>query len=251
LFDTALRAIILNALLYTSTGGVLIGARMRKDKLLLQIWDTGVGIASEEVDNIFVEFYQIKSHEKEQKQGLGLGLTISKKLIEILGYTLRLKTHLNKGSLFEVEMQKISSEQIVPLHTTEKALSSLIGKKVLVVDDNENVRAATALLLNKWRAEVHAVSSAEAAQALIEQGYRYDVYLCDYDLGNNLNGLDLLSWLQEHSATEVLAVLITANTQLNVLNKADRAGFHVIKKPIKPAQLRALLSLDGNLKRFC
>ena len=95
-----LRNLIDNALKYTLTGGVLIGVRRRGDHALIQVWDTGIGIVPEHIDLIFDEYFQVGNPERDNAKGLGLGLSIAKRLAQALGSRISCRSHLGKGTVF-------------------------------------------------------------------------------------------------------------------------------------------------------
>ncbi|MBI2236315.1 MAG: MASE4 domain-containing protein [Magnetospirillum sp.] len=94
--------LVTNAIRYTERGGVLIGLRRRADKVLVEVWDTGIGITGDQAERIFDEFYQVADAARPREQGLGLGLAIVKRLSEMLGYEVTLTSRLGKGTVFRV-----------------------------------------------------------------------------------------------------------------------------------------------------
>ncbi len=95
-----LRNLIDNAFKYARTGGVLIGVRRRGDHALIQVWDTGIGIAPEHLELIFDEYFQIGNPERDNAKGLGLGLPIAKRLAQALGSRISCRSRLGKGTVF-------------------------------------------------------------------------------------------------------------------------------------------------------
>ena len=101
-----LRRILLNlatnAIRYTERGGVLIGLRHRDGKVLVEVWDTGIGLSKEHVERIFDEFYQVHNVASGRGHGLGLGLAIVKRLSELLGCDVAVASREGKGTMFRV-----------------------------------------------------------------------------------------------------------------------------------------------------
>ena len=95
-----LRNLIDNAFKYTRAGGILIGIRGRDNYALIQVWDTGIGIAPEHIDAIFDEYFQIGNPERDNAKGLGLGLPIAKRLAQTLGCQISCRSRPGKGSVF-------------------------------------------------------------------------------------------------------------------------------------------------------
>ncbi len=102
LLERILLNLIANALRYTTTGKILVGCRRCNNQIHIQVWDTGHGIAEDQQQNIFKEFFRIQQNNSIQNTGLGLGLSIVEKLCGLLNHEIRLKSDVNKGSCFTV-----------------------------------------------------------------------------------------------------------------------------------------------------
>lgn len=100
LLPNMLRNLIDNAFKYTLTAGVQIGVRRRGDHALIQVWDTGIGIVPEHIDLIFDEYFQVGNPERDNAKGLGLGLSIAKRLAQALGSRISCRSRLGKGTVF-------------------------------------------------------------------------------------------------------------------------------------------------------
>ncbi|HEX8961808.1 MAG TPA: HAMP domain-containing sensor histidine kinase [Rhodocyclaceae bacterium] len=104
LLQLVLRNLVDNAIKYTERGGVLIGVRRRGDRALIQVWDTGKGIAPEHMESIFEEYMQVDNRHRDLAQGLGLGLAIARRISGVLGSDLVCRSRLGRGSVFEVSV---------------------------------------------------------------------------------------------------------------------------------------------------
>lgn len=87
---------------YTKTGRVLLGTRTRGTRLLIQVYDTGIGIPNDKLDKIFEEFYQVNNSARNRKKGLGLGLAIVRRLVKLMGHTIEVKSNFGRGTKFEI-----------------------------------------------------------------------------------------------------------------------------------------------------
>ena len=105
LLEMILRNLASNAIHYTSRGGVLIGARERTGFISIEVWDTGVGINSSEIENIFLEYRQLSNPERDSQKGLGLGLAIVKLLANKLNHKIIVNSREKKGSVFKIEIR--------------------------------------------------------------------------------------------------------------------------------------------------
>jgi signal transduction histidine kinase len=104
LLERIMRNLTSNAVRYTATGGVLMGWRRRPDALVLEVWDTGIGIAGDKLERIWEEFYQVANPAGDSGQGLGLGLAIVQGLAGLLGFTVSVRSRPGKGSVFAVSL---------------------------------------------------------------------------------------------------------------------------------------------------
>ena len=100
-----LRNLLVNAIKFTEKGGVLIGARRRRaTTVILQVWDSGKGIAGDELAAIFDDFYQIDNPARSRSEGLGLGLSVVSRTAHLLGHPVRVRSKPGRGSVFEIEL---------------------------------------------------------------------------------------------------------------------------------------------------
>lgn len=104
LLQSLLRNLIGNALKYTGQGGVLVAIRRRGDQAIIQVWDTGIGIAPEHRETIFEEYFQVGNPERDKANGLGLGLSIVKRLAKLLETQIVCRSRLGRGSVFEFRL---------------------------------------------------------------------------------------------------------------------------------------------------
>ncbi|QDX82149.1 hypothetical protein B9N43_13395 [Denitratisoma sp. DHT3] len=107
LLNMILRNLVGNALKYTQRGGLLVSVRYRQDRVVLQVWDTGIGIAPEHQERIFEEFYQIDNPHRDNAQGLGLGLPICQRLARLLDTGLSYRSCPGRGSVFELTLPRV------------------------------------------------------------------------------------------------------------------------------------------------
>jgi CheY-like chemotaxis protein len=250
-----LRNLINNAVKYTHRGGVLVGARQRGDRALIQVWDTGIGIAPEQLDMIFEEYFQVGNPERDRSKGVGLGLAIVRRLSELLGADIRCRSCVDKGSVFEISVPLLhgSGRPAEPDdiyatalggtleggrdHGLDRALERLSGKRIVVVEDDAMAAEAVKLTLEMHRVKVTLFHSAEAAlQSAEVKGADY--YLSDYRL-SGMDGVQFLDAIQKNSPTRIKAVLLTGDTSPERIAAARSSGWTVFFKPV---DLRSVLS---------
>ncbi|MDH5446799.1 MAG: hybrid sensor histidine kinase/response regulator [Gammaproteobacteria bacterium] len=241
--DRVLRNLVSNAIRYTRSGSILIGCRKRGDKVMLQVWDTGIGIPDSEQENIFVEFQQLNNPQRDRNKGLGLGLAIVKRLCKLLGHSIEVKSRMAKGSVFSLTM-KLSTQQLQSDDSMSLKLSdNLQGKQTLLIDDEEQINQAMSVLLQKWGCEVvTANSQQEALDKIRQKNIQPDVIIADYRLADNRNGVEAIQAITTALGKTIPALLITGETSPDQINTIKATGYKLLHKPVKPAKLRIMLN---------
>lgn len=241
LLELILRNLIANAIRYTDTGGLLIGCRQRGDQLSVEVFDTGIGIAVAQQQEVFREFYQLGNPERDRRKGLGLGLAIAQGLSKSLDHCLSLDSVLGRGSVFRLQLplsiQPIITTQIESSRPADSA--ALKGRHVLVIDDDEGVRAAMHGLLSSWGCLTQAVESLEAAQTL--KDVTPEAIVCDYRLRESRNGAEVIQALRTFYGCALPALLVTGDTAPERLKEAADSGLPLLHKPVAPDQLWSAL----------
>jgi signal transduction histidine kinase/CheY-like chemotaxis protein len=241
LLERILRNLISNAIRYTDQGGILVGCR-RGRSLSVQIWDTGHGIAPNEQDRVFEEFYQAGNAERDRNKGLGLGLAIVKRLTVLLDHPIELISEVGKGSVFKLSLPIADLENYCEEPSMHTAVPILRGGLILVVEDDPMVREAMRSLLTSWDNDVLvAGSGAEMLERVAECVTRPDLILCDYRLRDDENGIDVVGRLRAEYNEDIAAILITGDTASDRLQKARDSGFVVLSKPVARSKLRAAI----------
>lgn len=237
-----LQNLIGNAFRYASPGKVLLGARVVKGRVIIQVLDNGPGIPVEKQTMVFEQFTQLNNGSSHAGRGLGLGLNITQSLTSLLNHPLGLTSKETQGCKFTVTMDKVKP---VLKPTIERPIISVGFSDITVmcIDNDPDVLSGMVELLSTWQCNVLAAESYGQAQAMFEQ-HRDDIQilLVDYQLDNDHNGLNLISSLREQCHHEVPAILITATTDTDIEEKTQAANVGYMRKLVKPAALRAMMS---------
>ena len=239
LLDQMLRNLVANALRYTERGGVLVVARACGDEVLIQVWDSGVGIAPEHQAEVFEEFVQIDSPARENRRGLGLGLALVKRCAALLGTPVTLRSQPGRGSVFSVTLPR-RQRRTAPGAAPAAVPEPLAGRRLLVVDDDASVRAALGARLETWGAQVAACDGLPGLRAWLKEGHaRPDMLLTDHQLPEG-SGLQVIEALRERHGA-VPALLVTGNTAPADVARLVRSGVPVLHKPFRAEALLAAI----------
>ena len=223
-----------NAIKYTAQGGVLVAIRRRGTRALIQVWDTGSGITAEHLENIFGEYFQIGNPERDRAKGLGLGLSISRRIARLLGTEVVCRSRPGRGSVFEfllplaVTQEKPDSGNTdhSPLATSAKPLSC----RIALIENDLMVGTAETLALESCGLNVTRYQTAEEALANSEI-LEADFYIADLRLPG-LSGIELLDALQRRTSKPIKAVVLTGDTAAGRIDEMRSAPWPVLFKPI-------------------
>jgi signal transduction histidine kinase len=233
-----------NALRYTRKGKVLLGCRRRGDNIVLEVWDTGVGIPENQLQVIFEEFRRGGNNDPETPPGLGLGLAIVDRIARMLEHPVAVRSWPQKGSVFSLRVPLSAEAPVAQLPGVDDSPRGTLSRKlVLCVDNDPAVLIAMRTLLQGWSCEVLSAPHAEGAWAEIQKrGKLPDIVLMDYHLEGDVTGLAALEQLTSKAGRPLPAILITANYTDAVRNEAGVLGYPVLNKPVRPGALRALVA---------
>jgi len=251
LLRSIIQNLVTNAIRYTSNGKILIGCRRIGKTLNVQVFDTGTGISEKNLPFIFDEFHRIQNPADNEKQGLGLGLAITKRLAEMLEHPLRVQSKIGYGSLFSVTLPRyFGSAQSTPKSKTWRPTSNLAGVTVLYLENSPDSLDAMSALLNNWGCEVIECATFEqAVNALREDIHSIDMILADYRLDESQTGLDFLNFASEFDEN-ITGVLVTAEQDRVIKKTAIDNGHIFLAKPVEPAALRGILTRLASIRKI-
>ena len=245
LLERILANLVQNGLRYSRKGaGVLVGARRRRGGVSLEVWDAGIGIAESELTKVFDEFYQVANPERDRSKGLGMGLAIVKRLSELLGHELTVRSRPGMGSVFRVWVARAHAEQIDEFTVGAETLPGALDepRTVLLVDDEEAIRTGVGKLLAEWGYDVIAVSTiAEAVAAARRREGLVDVVISDLRLRDGEDGLRAIEQVRAACGFDVPALLVTGDTAPEQVRRVHESGHIVLYKPVQPKDLLTVL----------
>ena len=245
LLERILANLVQNGLRYSRPGaGVLVAARRRRGGVSLEVWDSGIGISEAELPKVFAEFYQVANPERDRSKGLGMGLAIVKRLSELLGHELTVRSRPGAGSVFRVWVSRVHAAQMDEFTVGAETLPGALDetRAVLLLDDEEAVRTSVGELLAEWGYEVIPVSTtADALAAAKQRDGMIDVIVSDLRLRDGEDGLRAIEQIRQACGFAVPALLVTGDTAPDQVLRVHESGHIVLYKPVQPRELLTVL----------
>ena len=257
LLERVLRNLLSNAIRYTAQGAVLIRARARAQRVELVVADTGMGMPAHRREEAFEEFVQLHDAGRDAghdagpdpQQGLGLGLAIVRRLVDLLGLRLVLRSRPGRGTVFALHLAAVDEPRPLAAPTladqaSGKALTGLHpGAVVIVIDDNVAIQVAMQTLLRAWGCQVYVAASPTALMPqLMGLQVAPALLLCDSRLRDGEDGIHAISEIREAFNQDVPAILISGDTGPERLREAVASGLPLLHKPVTQAQLREAIA---------
>ena len=227
LLARVLRNLLGNAIRYTAQGGVLLAARPRGGQVSIEVWDTGPGIRQDELSRVFDEFYRGESSKAEPASGFGLGLSIVRRICNVLGHPLIVTTRPGTGTVFRIETPVSALPHRgpqPPATLTDSNIVPLTGHTLVLIEDNDEIRTSLQNLLHSWGADV--IAEASFTPALHEQiaaRRRVDLILADQNLRDGATGVEVALRIREISGRPVPVVMLTAVAAGEVIGEFQRS----------------------------
>lgn len=243
LLEQMVRNLTSNAFKYTKTGKVLLGCRRHGDIVSVEVWDTGIGIAEAELQAIFNEYHQIDNDARERSKGLGLGLSIVKRLGGLLGHQIQVRSRQSKGSVFAIEVGRVISDMQEPVEQRISPTASIAhpttrSATILVIEDDPEIRDLLQQLLTDEGHVVLAVANGPAALKLMRMQVKAtDLIISDYNLPSGMNGAQAIREIRNARGDEIPAIILTGDISTRTV--ADLSSKHLIRlsKPVKPDEV--------------
>jgi CheY-like chemotaxis protein len=235
-----------NAMRYTTEGKVLLGCRLKKNNIEIQVWDTGIGIAPQKLNEVFEEFKRLDHPATQDIRGLGLGLAIADRTAKLLAHPLTVKSWQGKGSLFGITVPIGDSQKIIAKATTNSYYGggggNLTDMTVLCIDNEASILLGMKQLLDGWGCTViTALNMSQALQHLADEDIQPNVILADYHLDQSQTGTAAIARIRQVYQTKIPAICITADRTEAVAKAVKDEDALLLNKPLKPAALRATL----------
>ena len=246
------RNLLENAIKYTPAGGIAL--RVRADDAaatgagaghwVISVEDSGIGIPQAEQQRVFEEFYQLHNPERDRSRGLGLGLSIVRRLAQLLELTIDMTSSPGRGTRFNVAVPRVDRVSAAwsghGAAAAAPAAESLAGIRVLVLDDEEAVRRGMETLLQAFGCEVR--SAGCIAEAVTQcRSMPPDILLVDLRLRGDENGIAAIGQLRA-ADPGLPAILVSGDTAPDRIKDAHEAGIPMLHKPVSAQTLRQAMT---------
>ncbi|MAK91888.1 MAG: hypothetical protein CMI13_11715 [Oleibacter sp.] len=245
LLERVITNLLVNAFRYTEKGGVDVFCEPAGDnRLALHIRDTGIGISEENQEAIFQEFFQVQNQERDRRQGLGLGLAIVRRVLNILQHDIEVRSVPGEGTDFILYLPIICDQPVAQVALQESRVDStnvFAGLNILVLDNEAVIVNAMRSLLESWGAVCKSYLSVPEALAGLETYGPPDFMIVDYRMPGDVNGCQFVAQARRLVA-DVPALIVTGDTSDEVVAEFAACGLPYLHKPIKPPQLRIVVS---------
>lgn len=253
--------IVDNAIKYTFSGGITITTVPYTERGIefadIKIHDTGIGIAPENIEIIFKEFRQISEGYARDYEGNGLGLTIAKKMVELMNGKILVNSELNKGSTFTIRFPLVTRKKIEVNNLNNKVTSKILTEFIandnyfgLIVEDNQiNASIAKQFLTNLTNLDI--TDNGQDALKMLEKK-NYHFILMDINLGSSMSGMEVMKVIRENEKyKDIPIVALTGYALESDKNEFLNAGFsHFLAKPFnKESIVNLVTSILINIKK--
>lgn len=235
-----------NAIRYTPKGRVLISVRPRGGDWLIEVWDTGIGIAAGEERQVFSPYFRSEHAWRLDSAGHGLGLAVVARCAQMMGATYGFQSRQGKGSRFWLRLAAGPAFSELDTPVTERSKNADPGSlkplqgRCLVLDDDPQVLKAWQAMLEGWGIDLRLATTAAEALAHIEAGFVPAAIFCDQRLRSGESGFDILRELLAR-CPQASGAMVSGELQSRELEAAEDEGYLVLRKPLDPEALHAIL----------
>jgi two-component system CheB/CheR fusion protein len=245
LVEQILKNLVSNAIKYTRKGSVALRCLHEQPSLVrIEVTDTGIGIAADQLLRIYDEFYQVGVPTNSTREGYGLGLSIVQRLVSLLDLSLGVHSDVGKGSVFALTLP--AGRRAVdaaprtggdaPIREPQRQV------RVLLVEDDASVRDATRMLLKSDGCDVTAVASLGEALQHVSRGPAPDLLVTDYHLRDGETGMHVIAAMRAALGASLGAVLITGDSSSAMHELPADPRLRVAIKPLKAEELLGILA---------
>ncbi|HEY4254096.1 MAG TPA: ATP-binding protein [Roseomonas sp.] len=260
-----LRNLVENAVRYTERGRVLISSSPAGDRLGIEVSDTGPGIPEHQRELIWEEFQQLdRNPERDRRAGLGLGLSIVRRLVKLLGHEIRLTSTIGQGTTFTLELPLVSvlddgREMRTDIATlapaalgkpARVAIHGPNGPVVLLIEDDVDILVGLrdAMVAQGYRVLAAREADQAVTLARAKSGPTPDFIIADYRLGGGAVGTDVVKAVRAATGRQQPGMLLTGESGIEPYTAARAVGIAVLRKPVAASQIFDALNTMAHIE---
>lgn len=242
LLETIIRNFVSNALKFTKRGGVILAARYRNGRRVIDVCDTGPGLSADRREQIFEEFSRADQRAYGVNDGLGLGLSIARRYAELLDMEIVVTSRPGFGSRFSIVLPEKAFVAQMPRPAPMRQLETTVrGVRVLILDDDPLIVSALTQDLEDRGNVAFGYQNAAEAETALDHGLVIDAAVLDYDLRGLESGLEFIKRMAAKSGSEIPCVLLSGGTDSATLAVLAKSGRPWLTKPADPELIAATL----------
>ncbi len=246
LVGQVMRNLVSNAIKYTRHGCVMLRCLHEQSFVRLEVLDTGVGIAADQLAFIYDEFYRVDGPGHSARDGYGLGLSIVQRAVRLLDLDLAVTSEVGKGSKFSLALPAghgLVGRRVERRHGADvvAARPRTLQRRVLLVEDDPAVRAATQLLMKSAGYRVSVAASVAEAREQAQFDRDFDMLVTDFHLGESETGLDVIGAVRGILGAQLKAVIVTGDTSSELRRLPTDANTRIVSKPVDADELLELI----------
>ena len=240
--ERIIRNLINNAIKYTNSGKILIGGRVRNRLYTIYVVDTGIGIPKDKLKTVFDEFFQINNPSRDKNKGVGLGLSIVKRLTSLIGTSIDINSVEERGTSFNFS---------IPLAKNSPTIKSIKYKNyqelkdeyrylnIIIIDDDKEIRLALKAALSSTFENIYTCSNGpEALRSITLNNKIPDIIISDYRLEDGEIGTDVIDAIRGKADKFIPAIILTADKTPQIATSAKTKKYLVVPKPVTSTTLR-------------
>jgi two-component system CheB/CheR fusion protein len=233
-----------NAVKYTNAGKILLGCRRRGPALRIEVWDSGIGIPDDQLDAVFNKYHRVGAGPREPNSGLGLGLSVVRRMADLLGHRLDVRSTPGQGSMFAVEVPMSPGEEGLDALPLANRLAARNGRQVsvLLVEDDASLLRSLRILLELEGYQVITARAGDQARAAVEQHEISPMAaIIDYSVSGEMSGSQFIRGLRKAFGEDIPIIVLTGVVSTLRQRKISELGARYLQKPVRAAELIALL----------
>lgn len=239
--------LVTNAIKFTQKGHVKIVGKIANDTVVLEVSDTGIGISEEEQQHIFEEFTQAHPDIEKQFGGTGLGLTISKRIAELLGGSLSVESQLDSGSIFSFSIPLVISEAVSKEEKKINNYDFLKGKKILIIDDDNMQLSLIATLFASYPIELTTLNDATKVIPLLMEK-NFDLIFTDIQMPKK-SGYALIKKIRNHPDNQIKnipVVALSGKRDISLEDYIEKQFTYFLGKPLQMEEALQVMNFIFN-----